>query len=254
MSSIVKTWRSGAFHDSAEKSMIYSRKMGPPLPPLVFCHNHGIDAIGVLSYDFYDDLFMALAEDYTVAVVDLGGPSEWGNQNSMNAVTAARDYLAAAYGSTGKLGLVAASMGGATAFNWAKATGAQSTRFVACVEPLLDINSMRHFRASPPNGPLTYRALVDAAYGGTYSDAAHGATYSPYVYRASYPAATIPSRIWTTPDDLVVLPQFSDALAAAQPDLEHTIMTRANGTGYGHSVEALEVSAPAVLEFCRRYA
>lgn len=137
-------------------------------------HGHGADATvftpGAQSNTFaVGNHARALAEaGFIVLSIDAGGPAPWANDPSMTAITAAHTWLTGAGGAkTGVVGLVAWSMGGLNAFNWAKRNPAT----VSAMELFAPVTDLDYF-----HGLANFQTDIDIAYSGQTTTASGSGT------------------------------------------------------------------------------
>lgn len=211
-------------------------------PPVLFFPEHANTVLGVMdqSQDYYGYLLRDLAEDFTVCAATPGGSLHWGNANARGNAINLKNYLQTAYGTSGKVGLVATSMGSLLALNFAM-ENPTLVSWVACMLPALNLADLK--------ANSGYASEINAAYSGNYTDATFGATSSPYYYRTSYPAATIPTAFFTASDDAIALPVWADAFIAAQP----TVYRESVGA-LGHTAAGIAAAALPLKAWVRRQA
>lgn len=138
---------------------------------------------------------------------ELGGNYTWGNDLALSRMTAAYNYLQTLPGvSSGKVSLLAQSMGATTAVAWAKANPAKVDR-IALMIPVINLLDIRNNSG--------YQADIDAAYGGTYSEASFGATHNPLTIAQAGGLAGIKVQMWYGTTDTLCKPEFSVQFAAA---------------------------------------
>lgn len=211
-------------------------------PPLIFCHEHQANTISVVGRDYYRGLLMALAEDYSVIVSDLGYISgqqdRWGDSVHVTRVGQARAALAA-IGSTGPVTFVTCSHGNLGAMNYMLQQGASQIAAIAAITPAMSLNSLRQVNGG------AYAAAINSRYDGNYSDSTHGLTSSPHIYRALYPP--VPTAIFTAPNDTITLNQWVDDFVAAKPEVKRYNL----GGSLDHGEAAIQAAIPGVIDWIR---
>lgn len=165
---------------------------------------------------------------------ELGGNATWGNSTALARMTAAYNYLQTLPGvASGKVCLLAQSMGATTAIAWAKANPSKVDR-IALMIPVINLTDVRNSSG--------YQAAIDTAYGGTYSEAAFGATHNPLTIAQAGGLAGIKVQMWFGGTDTLCKPEFSLQFAAAiGPDCEARMM------GGGHAEETVANIDPIAL-------
>lgn len=181
--------------------------------PLVYCHGSGDNADTPHNKAGQGPLIRALAEEYAVGVAHLGGET-FGNDTGITRVGEHAAYLSSAWGAEGPVVLVAQSAGVLDAMGYARAHP-ENVAAIACTIPALDIADVY---AATTGGPVP--ALIDAAYGGTYSDVTHGPTHSPIQYADELDG--IPIALWAADNDTAARPGPVNAFKAARPATEVT--------------------------------
>lgn len=274
MSAVSTSWGEGRYGSGTnEVDVVFTSGVGPAKPPVIFCHQHGIDTRG-LWYEgstqffptLYQHLWHSLAQDFTVVVADVGGGEAWGNVAARQTITDIRTMLANDFGIpvATKVGLVGVSMGGGLTFNYAKAN-ASTVAFVANVLPLVNLQDLKGYSAA-------YANEIDAAYGGAYSDTTHGPTSSPHIYQGGYPSSTVPTAVWSTLGDPVTKDIYTHPFLASNPEILHQQMVApGEGSGFDHSEAAIynatqgsfalgpdstasHTSPMSTTEWCRQFA
>lgn len=138
---------------------------------------------------------------------ELGGNATWGNDTSIARMTAAYNYMQTLPGvSSGKVSLLAQSMGATVAIAWARANIAKVDR-IALMIPVINLTDVRNNSG--------YQAAIDAAYGGTYSEASFGATHNPLTIAQAGGLPGIKVQLWYGDTDTLCKPEFSLQFAAA---------------------------------------
>lgn len=146
-------------------------------PGIVFCHaaNNNeteprtLDGTIANVYALIDKIVEA---GYPVISCYLGG-NLWGNAAGIALVENAVNRMQTAMGAhPTRIGLIGRSMGHLYAMNWA-AQHRSETDFVLATMGVCDLNDI--------HGNATYTAMIDAAYGGSYSNTTHGPTYNPFI-------------------------------------------------------------------------
>lgn len=218
---------------------------GATKPGLIVCHSRAASGLSTAFDASMRDYWAELSEHYTVCVSDLGGPVEWGNIQTRDAITQIRSMLSSKFGVTGKTAILGMSMGGLAALNYTKAFPA-NVAYTALLAPAINLNDMRFYNATTDTNdgstPGTYNPEINAAYGGTYNNTTQGPTYNPHFYRATYPASAVRTAMWTSPSDTVVRSQWADSFVAAQPTVERYLIRNTAGQGFPHT----QVIAPAL--------
>jgi alpha-beta hydrolase superfamily lysophospholipase len=192
-------------------------------------------------------MFLALAEDFTICVADLGyttGADRWGDALNQSRIASAKTLLNG-LGATGAVTLVTASHGNLGAMNYARNNPSAVTA-IAAITPALSLNSIKQYNGGQ------YAADIDSRYGGNYTDATYGNSYSPHYYRASYPASSVETALWTAPNDAVVLNSLADAFVDAHIVNGRSRIRRYDlGGGLGHGEAALAAAVPGVVDWLR---
>lgn len=203
---------------------------------LVFCHGSSSDALSQSFGDAYVRAFNAeLAKRYSVVVPDLGGPHTYGNDASMSATDDAVNYLNT-LGAVDPVTMVAVSMGGATALNYAKRHPAR-VKALALLLPATDIEYLYTHAFVP------IPSYIDEGYAGGWSQATYGAAHNPITFVNDLPA-NLPIHIWYAPDDTLVPPSMPLAFQAARPQTGLTELP--NG---GHTSQSQYNALPGVLDW-----
>ena len=206
-------------------------------PALIVCHPHATNGLNTAFDPTMRDAWNELSKNYTVCVSDLGGPLTWGNSSTKTAINQIRTMLQSRYGVTGKVGLLGISMGGLAALNYAKALPS-NVSFCALLAPGVNLNDLRFYNSSTDSNDGSTQGSfyneIDQAYGG-YVNSTMGPTYNPHMYRSSYPASSVRTGLWTTPNDSVVRNTWADNLVIAQPSIERYSIRNSTGSGYHHS-------------------
>jgi hypothetical protein len=159
-------------------------------------------------------VMQAVAERSLMVCADLGGNQTWGNDTAIARFSSARTYIRSIAGvKTGKVNILAQSMGATTALAWAAANPTLVGRIVLMI-PVINLTDVR------TNSAL-YRPSIDAAYGGTYTEAAHGATHNPLTMAQLGKLAGIPIQMWYGIGDSLCKPefavQFANAVSTCEP-------------------------------------
>lgn len=238
---------------TAGEAEAFIRRMdvSTPKPPLIFCHQHQASTLAVLAADYYRTLFWALAEDYTVCIADLGyvaGQADlWGNSVNVTRVGAAYQGLLN-LGCTGKATIVTCSHGNLAGMTWTK-QNPTLVEAVAAITPALSLASLRTV-----NGGV-YAAPIDSRYSGGYTDATYGSNYSPHIYRNAYPQSTVPTALWTAPNDTIVLNTYADDFVnnvffdpgQTRPWTRRYMLS----AGLDHGEAAIADAVPGVIDWLR---
>lgn len=189
----------------------YESWSGARTEAVIWCHGDGGSAAA--SSAAMMSFWMGLAKDFTVLSADLGGLSTFGNDPSMDATDDLVDYAVASWGIVDPVILVGASMGFATAANYAKRHPTR-VKAVAGIIPATDIDWM-HSNSSAP-----IPANIDSAYPPTgWSQATHGADHNPITFAAALDA-DLPMKLWYAPDDARIPTALPIAFQAARPQTE----------------------------------
>lgn len=204
---------------------------------VVFCHGSGENAASTIDANVPRALCSGIARHATVHAGDLGGQT-WGNDTGIARVVSAGASVHTLWGAIGPVGLVAASMGFATACAYALANP-DEVAWIAGVIPLTDIQDIMGRGAA---------AEVDAAYGGAYSNITDGPTHNPVLLAPGLPA-DLPVHIWTAPDDPLCVPATADAFIAARPQTGRTILS----PGQAHTMAAVAEATPAMVEWAKQF-
>lgn len=147
---------------------------------------------------------------YGVLAIDAGGQETWGNDTSLTAVAAAITYARGAWANpTAKVGLLAYSMGGAVALNYANNHPSDIAGVVAFA-PVTNLDTQY--------AESQFTADIDAAYGGSY--ATNGTGHNPQGFAATM---TTPMRLHSAVDDTTVpnseVHAFYDALTVTNKSI-----------------------------------
>lgn len=159
--------------------------------PIIWCHSASYQVTDMYSpgtgiYDVNDvipmsDVFRALAEEGYTIIMPMHGDGTntpagggWGNDTSRtrldNALTWLRTSKKGGARSTGKIGLLGGSMGGATAWSYAKYKGASTIAGIATIAGTLDIDYLRGTDANHTPTETDARGIfyqsINYAYGG----------------------------------------------------------------------------------------
>lgn len=180
-------------------------------PGIVYCHSVGNDASQAIATGYVDQVTHALAlAGYIVYGGDMGGTAPWGNDASQAAVgTGKTNVQATATGGakSGKIGLLATSMGALSALNWARA----NPTLVACIGLMIPVVDLAYEHDNNVNG---YAAAIEIAYTNLAGYTAAVTTHDPMQNTAAH-ASGPPIKMWRSTDDAVAVTARQDAFAAA---------------------------------------
>lgn len=194
--------------------------------PVIYCHGvlgSGTDDAWLDNDRAADDLRPIAAWGHPVFVPNAGGPSTWGNQTSVDAVTAVVTWAATAYGTrTDYVALAAESMGALTALNWA----VQNPTKVAAVWLRVPCLGLQWTHDNVP----TFSGLIDSAYGGTVSEAEYD-TYDPMRNTDTIRRFRNRARIWATASD-EFFPLAKTAEFAGQLGIDLDVIGGTHADGY----------------------
>lgn len=206
---------------------------------IIAIHGHGGDATQFDMLTAYQGRHTEALADagYVVLSIDAGGPTTFGNDAAMAAITAAYNWLTGAgKARPGKIGVVGWSMGGCNALNWVKRNPAKVAA-VQCWTPLTDLDFFHGTAGYTPAyspgsvAPGGYAAEIDAAYGGNY--AVNAAGHKIRDEYASWRGLGIPIKVFTAVDDAVIpVGQSRDGFVAGVADANVTFRSVASG---GHT-------------------
>lgn len=142
---------------------------------------------------------------YTIFQADLGGSSTWGNDVAMSRMDEAYNYLRSTVGYGAKIVVFGLSMGGLNSLNWAYRNSGK-------ISGVVTIISVINLTEVYENGP--YGAIIDAAYGGSYSESEYGAERNPLTMAKLGKFNSIKIRNYYAVDD--TLCKASDAIEFGQ--------------------------------------
>lgn len=137
---------------------------------------------------------------------DNAGPNTWGNQASIDAFNGGPAKLVELGSASGKVAIVAASMGAAVALNWA----ARNPTKVACIVLIIPVINLSDIVSNNRNG---WAYLINAAYG-TWSETTKGAAYNPATQAIAGAFDDIPMLIFYGTSDTGCVPSQTEAFAA----------------------------------------
>lgn len=215
---------------------------------VLFFHGYGTAADNILDSSTPNRLrfVRAIAEEFPMIRPDCGagtgvtGFNHFGNTNSQTRAGQAKTYLQSTVGAkSGKVLVVAVSMGNLLAINWAKNNPTLVSAILAVI-PAWDIADIRD------NDRGGYRDDIDDAWGVTYP-AALPAGANPATDNAG--ANGIPYLAYYASDDTLVLPATVTAGAAAIGG------TAVSVGATGHDDDAFaQIDHKTALDFLRSYA
>lgn len=169
---------------------------------------------------------------------ELAGNDTWGNDTAIARMSASYTYLQTLPGvASGKVSILAQSMGATTAIAWAKANISKVDR-IALMIPVINLTDVR-------NNSSFFRPYIDAAYGGAYTEAAYGATHNPLTIAQAGALAGIKVQLWYGATDTLCKPEFALQFAAA---LGAICDVRRMGGGHAEETVA-NIDASAVASF-----
>lgn len=200
---------------------------------LIYCHGSGDTATTLLTKSGQRPLINSMAQNFAVIAPDLGLQATWGNDLHVTLIDEAIDYVETTYGTSGRVILVAGSMGTLGALAYAL-NHPEKVRAVAAIIPGLDLADLMLRGAA---------ADINAAYGGTYDDVTEGPTHSPVQYAGDLDP-NIPIHLWTCSNDTITVPATADAFVAARPQTERT-----NIGALGHTEAAVTAAQASVLDW-----
>ncbi len=231
MSLAVRTSVGQARYVTEEWDAVFRTTSLPSTTPLVWCHGNYGTAVGDYG-NFYFSL-RALAQRHTVIAADLGF-NTFGNATGVTRVGQAIDYLASSWGTSGPAVLVGASMGGQVALNFA----VRYPERVAAVVGIIPALSLSTQPGNPAADEIDL-AFPPAYDAGNPDHLAHDATH----FAPDLPAE-LPIHLWTSSDDPVCIPAFTDAFLAARPQTLHTSI---GAQGHG----GVDIAVPLAADWLR---
>lgn len=215
---------------------------GRPIPstqtrPLVYAHQHGSLAdVGITEIKHG---IPAWANAGLVAITsDLGGATTFGNPTAESRFGDAVTYIRAQRPcKQDKVIIVACSMGGIAACNWAVNNPSQVAA-MAMIVPAIDLEDIHD------NDRGGHAAGIEAAYGGLAAFQTSMVTRNPIDHADDLTG--IPIKIWYSTNDGVCLPAITEAFATASgAELESLgAVFHSNGT----------LSPTAVFNYVKQYA
>lgn len=207
-----------------DATFVTTASLGTERPWLVWCH--GNNATALADYTGYNGIFRLLAQNFNVAVADLGG-STFGNDTGIQRVGQLLDHygISTAY-------LLGASMGASLTINYA-VRFPERVAGIACVIPAVDFNDVE-----PGNPGLTN---LNLAYPPAYDPETDGPTHNPVQIAGQLPA-DMPVALWTSSNDTICPPSTADSFVAARPQTERTVFG-----AYGHG--GIGVAAPLINDW-----
>lgn len=205
---------------------------------VIFCHGSGGTAFQTLDEANHRKSMYGLGQFSTVQSADWGLQA-WGNDTAISLIDAGIDEFKNNWGVEGKVGLVGVSMGGCNVLNYA----VRNPDKVACVAGILALTDLGKIYDDNVSGVA---GEINTAYGGSF-DASDRAMHSPISFVNEIPE-DMPIKLWTAPDDTIVVPSTHTAFIAARPQTEQKVL----GSGYGHSAWNVGIAADEVTEWVRR--
>ena len=197
----------------------------PVMPGVAFVHGAGSTATYITEpYGRQSQKTMRVGSRYPAVAGDNGGVQTWGNNLAVTRLGGYLAALAARPDASDDYALIGDSMGGIVSLNYA----AQATRKPKAIVLTIPVMNPEDIRANNRSG---YAALLNAAYGGTYSEATLGATKNPHTMRAAAKLKSIPMLIFYGANDTLCLPQFVTEFAAADPSFRTAV-----SLPFGHEV------------------
>lgn len=200
---------------------------------IIFAHGSGGTAWQTLTDAAHRYSIYELAQFGMVQTADWAFQS-WGNMAAVNSIDAGVQRLRS-FGVTGPVALVGISMGGANILNYAR----RHPENVACVAGVLALTDVGKVYDDNPGQVQTE---IDAAYSGF--DALDRAEHSPLYFAHEL---DMPIKLWTAPDDTVVVPSQHSDFVSARPETEQEILP----AGGGHSAYNVYVAADSVANWVR---
>jgi predicted alpha/beta hydrolase family esterase len=206
---------------------------------VVHSHAAGGDALDLLSPDLAAIRGVAEAlPDLLNIANDLTDPMHWGNPASQTKMGDSVSYLQGTGGAkTGKVLMVAASMGALATLNYARANPTKVAA-LALIVPATHLDYIHDNNA-------TYTAAIETAYGGAVAYEAAQAANDPGQHAAAY-SGLFPMCMWRASNDTTVFTAKQDEFAAASG------CTVVNLGAVGHTDQTVDVTA--VAAFLRTYA
>jgi hypothetical protein len=132
---------------------------------------------------------------------DMGGSATWGNNTVIEAMDSAFSFMQAnPFVLTGKVNIVAQSMGAASAMAFAGRFKSKVNKIVLVI-PVLNISDIR--------SSSSYQSAIDTAYGGTWSEINFGADHNPLTMSANGKFSGIPIQVWYGTTDTLCKPEYS---------------------------------------------
>lgn len=208
------------------------------LRPVILCHGAGQDDPDTLKTLIPIEV---AARGYCVMAGDFGGAQTWGNALSSQRVTETLTYAR----NNGWVNatppvFVGLSMGILTSLNWIRANMADTAGVVSMLGAF-------NLQSIYERDPMGVRALIDAAYGGTWDPATHATTRDPNVYVDSGDLAGLDIITFYGANDTVVLPEDEASFATRHTAAGGTLV-RNNVGPYDHETALANIRGRAVAD------
>jgi len=209
------------------------------MPGILYCHGNTGRSFEATNPEYVGVLGGLADLGYPILSGDWGGATACGNDTALARVTAGKAYLQGTMGAkAGKIILIGTSMGGLTAMAWAAANPA----LVSCLVGMLPVCDLTDVHTNNRSG---LAAVVNAAYGGTYSEATYGATHNPLTMAVAGKLSALKMRLFYGSTDSIALPAKATALATAAG--ANTVLSSVPGD---HATTTLAlIDAATVLAF-----
>lgn len=204
------------------------------VPPLLYLHGSGDNATTILAKSGQKPLLDALSQKYAVLACDFGLQA-WGNNTHLLRIEEAVAYLAATWGGTARVTIVAGSMGNLGGLRYARLHPENVRAYVGII-PALDLGNLQTI-------PAIAAELVTAYSPSGYNDVTMGETYSPVKY-ADELDPDLPIHLWTASNDTITVPSTAAAFVAARPQT-----LRTNIGALGHTEAAVTAAQASVLDW-----
>lgn len=208
--SVCTTWAADVIGAEPHLAMLpKAYKANGTVPGIIYCHGSGsseAQPLDQVNFPTLTALLRNIGENYPIVSSLLGG-NAWANDTALTRIGQVRTYLQGPLGAkAGKVILIGGSMGGATAYAWARA----NPTLVSCLVQLQPVSDIQDIVANNRQG---LAAQVNAAYGGAYSNATHGPTHNPESFKAQL--AGLRAQVWYSTEDTTVIPATVTSVTTA---------------------------------------
>lgn len=235
--SITTSYGVGEITAGENHTLIRPRLGGVGKRAVIYSHGANRPALDGVSPG-YADIPRYIGEFYPTIYPDMGGLYNWGNDTAISRLSAVRTFMGNKGYAIDKVVLTAGSMGAAAVCNWAR----QNLSLVACLALFVPSVDIEDIRANNRSGT---QAGIEAAYINNAGWQTARPTHNPVEYAAQL--ASIPTRIWYSTDDPIVMPSTVAAFAAA-----HGNATVTSLGAIGHDVSSLNYAD--MMTWLRKYA